>query len=87
MRCQRRVSRSALTVSRAKRDSCSCRSSSAPASAACVGPGTVLYGLLRTLEQCGEVAKEQLPGGSTGYRLRLPAPAEPFASPPESTES
>ena len=29
----------------------------------------VLYALLKTLEERGEVAKEQLPGGTTGYRL------------------
>src|SRR4051794_33735478 len=29
----------------------------------------VLYNLLKTLEERGEVVKEQLPGGSTGYRL------------------
>ncbi len=37
----------------------------------------VLYNLLRTLEQRGEIAKEQLPSGSTGYRLAPEAPAEP----------
>jgi sugar-specific transcriptional regulator TrmB len=29
----------------------------------------VLYTLLKTLEDRGEVAKEQLPGGTAGYRL------------------
>jgi hypothetical protein len=29
----------------------------------------VLYNLLKTLEARGEIAKEQLPGGNTGYRL------------------
>jgi DNA-binding transcriptional ArsR family regulator len=31
----------------------------------------VLYALLKTLEEQGEIAKEQLPGGTTGYRLPL----------------
>ena len=31
----------------------------------------VLYALLKTLEQQGEVAKEQLPGGTAGYRLTV----------------
>jgi DNA-binding IclR family transcriptional regulator len=44
---------------------------------------TVLYTLLKTLEQRGEVAKEQLPGGSTGYRVAAQAPAEPAATAPE----
>src|SRR4051812_17717193 len=44
---------------------------------------TGLYGLLRTLEQRGEVAKEQLPGGTTGYRLAPPAPAEPTTAAPD----
>jgi hypothetical protein len=35
---------------------------------------TVLYGLLNRLVERGEVAKEPLPGGSTGYRLRREAP-------------
>jgi hypothetical protein len=30
---------------------------------------TVLYALLKRLEQSGEVAREQMPGGTTGYRL------------------
>ncbi|WP_196807594.1 helix-turn-helix domain-containing protein [Candidatus Solirubrobacter pratensis] len=29
----------------------------------------VLYNLLRTLEQRGEISREELPGGTTGYRL------------------
>ncbi len=44
---------------------------------------TVLYTLLKTLEQRGEVAKEQLPGGTTGYRLAPPTPADPAAATPE----
>ena len=40
---------------------------------------TVLYTLLKTLEQRGEIAKEQLPGGSTGYRPS-PASTEPPAA-------
>ena len=36
----------------------------------------VLYALLKTLEERGEVAKEHLPGGTTGYRL-APASGEP----------
>src|SRR4051794_1531558 len=51
------------------------------ASASGVGR-TVLYGLLRRLEQRGEVAKEQLPGASTGYRLAPPAAA---ATAPDAT--
>jgi hypothetical protein len=54
------------------------------ASASSVGR-TVLYGLLRRLEEQGEVAKEQLPGGSTGYRLSSPPSAEPASAPPEPT--
>ena len=41
---------------------------------------TALYTLLKTLEQRGEVARAQLPGGSTGYRLAPSAPAEPPAA-------
>jgi hypothetical protein len=37
----------------------------------------VLYALLKTLEERGEIAKEQPPGGTTGYRL---APASSDAS-------
>jgi len=33
----------------------------------------VLYNLLKTLEERGEVAKEQMPGGATGYRLTASA--------------
>lgn len=47
----------------------------------------VLHNLLRTLEQRGEITKEQLPGGSTGYRLALQAPAEPARDAPHSPES
>jgi DNA-binding IclR family transcriptional regulator len=43
----------------------------------------VLYNLLETLEQRGEIAREQLPGGSTGYRLASQAPAEPASDVPE----
>jgi hypothetical protein len=56
------------------------------ASASGVGR-TVLYGLLKTLEQRGEVAKEQLPGGTTGYRLAPPAPVEPAPAAPETPAS
>jgi IclR helix-turn-helix domain len=56
------------------------------ASASGVGR-TVLYGLLKTLEKRGDVTKEQLPGGATGYRLAQPAPAEPLAGPPKPTQS
>jgi hypothetical protein len=43
----------------------------------------VLYNLLKTLEQRGEISKEQLPGGSTGYRLVPDAPAEPASAVPQ----
>jgi hypothetical protein len=46
----------------------------------------VLYSLLKTLEQRGEIAKEQLPGGSTGYRLAPEVPAEPASDAPHSPE-
>jgi IclR helix-turn-helix domain len=47
--------------------------------AAASGVGrTVLYGLLNRLVEAGEVAKEELPGGATGYRLTR---AEPTAFP------
>jgi hypothetical protein len=39
----------------------------------------VLYTLLKTLEQRGEIAKEPLPGGSTGYRHAPQAPNDPPA--------
>jgi hypothetical protein len=39
---------------------------------------TVLYGVLKRLIEGGEVAKEELPGGSTGYKLLR---AEPTAFP------
>jgi MarR family len=44
----------------------------------------VLYNLLRTLEQRGEITKEQLPGDSTGYRL---APEEPTQRPSDAPDS
>lgn len=51
---------------------------------------TVLHDLLRALEQRGEVAEDQLPGGETGYRLASPAPPEPTSAtsktPPIPTE-
>lgn len=50
-------------------------------SAAGVGK-SVLYNLLRALEQCGELVREQLPGGATGYRL---APERPPESPRDAT--
>jgi hypothetical protein len=56
------------------------------ASASGVGT-TVLYGLLRRLEQRGDVAKEQLPGGSTGYRVAQPAPSEPAPAAPEPSKT
>jgi hypothetical protein len=43
----------------------------------------VLYGVLNRLIEAGEVAKEELPGGATGYKLlreeptAFPAPAPP----------
>src|SRR5439155_13834422 len=40
---------------------------------------TALYGLLNRLIERGEVIKEQLPGGATGYRL---VREEPTAFPP-----
>jgi hypothetical protein len=43
----------------------------------------VLYALLKTLEERGEVVKEELPGGITGYRLASgasPQAATPAAS-------
>ncbi|WP_028060978.1 helix-turn-helix domain-containing protein [Candidatus Solirubrobacter pratensis] len=40
----------------------------------------VLYSLLKTLETRGEIAREQLPGGTTGYRLAPGAAAEPVAA-------
>jgi IclR helix-turn-helix domain len=53
---------------------------------------TVLYGLLNRLIERGEVAKEELPGGTTGYKLlreeptafpaRPPAPEPPAGEPP-----
>ena len=53
---------------------------------------TVLYGVLNRLIEQGEVAKEDLPGGTTGYKLlreepsAFPAPrprdAEPAGEPP-----
>jgi hypothetical protein len=48
---------------------------------------TVLYGLLKTLEQRGEVAREGLPGSGTGYRLAPPAPPEPASTAPEPSAS
>ena len=43
--------------------------------AAAAGVGRpVLYGLLNRLAEAGEVAKEELPGGATGYRLAREAP-------------
>src|SRR3954471_23265027 len=47
----------------------------------------VLYALLSRLVERGEIAKEELPGGSTGYALprpdgALPAPAVTPADPP-----
>src|SRR3954452_1316169 len=36
----------------------------------------VLYNLLKTLEQRGEVVKEQMPGGGTGYRLGFASSTE-----------
>jgi DNA-binding IclR family transcriptional regulator len=36
----------------------------------------VLYSLLKTLAQRGEILRERLPGGATGYRL---APSQPQA--------
>ena len=36
----------------------------------------VLYALLKTLAERGEVAKQELPGGTTGYRLAPEPPAE-----------
>jgi sugar-specific transcriptional regulator TrmB len=42
---------------------------------------TALYTLLKTLEQRGEIAKEPLPGDTTGYRIAPPAPAEPATAP------
>jgi hypothetical protein len=52
------------------------------ASASGVGR-TVLYGLLKTLEQRGEMVREQLPGGSSGYRLTPSVPTGPAPAPPE----
>jgi hypothetical protein len=46
---------------------------------------TVLYGLLNRLVERGEVAKEPLPGGSTGYRLRREAPTA-FPSRPRAAD-
>ncbi len=44
---------------------------------------TVLYGLLNRLIEAGEVAKEELPGGATGYKLlREEATAFPAPEPP-----
>jgi hypothetical protein len=40
----------------------------------------VLYALLKTLEKRGEVVKEELPGGITGYRLAVNASPEPATS-------
>src|SRR4051794_12015979 len=54
------------------------------ATAAGVGR-TVLYSLLRTLQGRGEVAREQLPGGATGYRLAPQPTAEPATVAPEPT--
>jgi hypothetical protein len=42
---------------------------------------TVLYGLLKRLEESGEIAKEQLPGGTTGYRLTREAPSAAGSTP------
>jgi hypothetical protein len=39
----------------------------------------VLYAVLKTLEQRGEVAKEQFPSGRTGYQPHLPAVALSYA--------
>jgi IclR-like helix-turn-helix domain-containing protein len=44
----------------------------------------VLYALLRTLDERGEIAKEELPGGTTGYRL---APESPSALDASSAEN
>jgi hypothetical protein len=39
----------------------------------------VLYALLKTLEQRGEIAREQLPDGATGYRIATDGSAPPAA--------
>ena len=44
----------------------------------------VLYSLLKTLEQHGEIAREQLPGGATGYRLPSPQRQASTPAPPTS---
>jgi|SRR4051794_24493712 sugar-specific transcriptional regulator TrmB len=36
----------------------------------------VLYALLKTLEERGELTKEDLPGGASGYRLASPTAAD-----------
>ena len=41
---------------------------------------TGLYTILKTLERRGEIAREQLPGGTAGYRLAPPAPTQPLAA-------
>src|SRR3954451_15953686 len=42
---------------------------------------SVLYALLRTLERRGVIVKEQLPGGTTSYRLAPATPVEPALPP------
>ena len=45
---------------------------------------STLYGVLRTLERRGRIAREQLPGGGTGYRLAAPEPEASTPAPPGS---
>jgi DNA-binding IclR family transcriptional regulator len=43
----------------------------------------VLYALLKTLEQRGEIAREDLPGGGTSYRLAPEVAVEGSSSAPD----